>query len=71
MLAYAVSKKGAQKLLQAIIEEGEIALPIDWFLWRNIPKLKILSLHPNLPKPFSLHFWESTFQQKQDRLPLD
>jgi hypothetical protein len=69
-LSYAVSKKGAKNLLESLVREGEINQPIDWYLWRNIPKLNILSLHPESLKPFSLLFIESTFQQKQVRSPI-
>lgn len=69
-LSYAVSKKGAKNLLESLVREGEINQPIDWYLWRNIPKLNILSLHPESLKPFSLLFTESTFQQKQVRSPI-
>jgi len=69
-LSYAVSRKGAQKLLKSLQMGREIDLPIDWFLWRNIPALKVLALHPNCQSPFTLQLMESTFQQKQVRSPL-
>ena len=70
-LSYVVSKKGARHLLQSLRLSREINLPIDWYLWRNIPGLNILGLHPNSLKPFSLNIVESTFQQKQAREILD
>lgn len=66
-LSYALSKRGAQKLLNSLLNGSEINLPIDWYLWRNIPHLKILALHPDTLRPINLEFLESTFQQKQAR----
>jgi hypothetical protein len=69
-LSYAISKKGAQNLLNSLLHSNDINLPIDWYLWRNIPRLEILALHPETLKPVKLELVESTFQQNQARLPL-
>ncbi len=69
-LSYVVSKKGAQNLLSSLLHQNEIELPIDWYLWRNIPKLKILALHPDTLRPIDLEIVESTFQHKQTRQSL-
>ncbi len=70
-LSYMVSKKGAENLLSSLLHQNEIDLPIDWYLWRNIPRLKILALHPDTLRPINLEFVESTFQQKQARKILN
>ena len=66
-LSYAISKRGAQKILNTLSHGKELDLPIDWYLWRNIPNLKILALHPDTLRPVNLELLESTFQQKQTR----
>lgn len=68
--AYIISKRGAEKLLNSVKNSGPIDYPIDWYLWRNRPNLKVYGLPPTSIRPFELEFIESTFQQKQERRPL-
>jgi GR25 family glycosyltransferase involved in LPS biosynthesis len=56
--AYAISRKGAQKLLDSI--EEKISMPIDWHLFRG--RFKSFSFKPMGPKLFALAELESTIQ---------
>ena len=64
--AYAITKKGAERVLNLL--NPEINQPLDWHLWRE-PTLTCLSLKPTSPAPFKLIDLPSTFQS-QLRIPL-
>jgi len=57
-VAYAVSKKGARKILKSI--EKEISMPVDWHVYKN--NFRAFSFKPKGPKPFSRSPVESTIQ---------
>jgi GR25 family glycosyltransferase involved in LPS biosynthesis len=56
--AYALSRKGAQNILESI--QKEISLPLDWHLFRG--KFKSFCFKPQGPKPFSCRELPSTIQ---------
>jgi GR25 family glycosyltransferase involved in LPS biosynthesis len=64
--AYAMTKKGAERVLKSL--NPEINQPLDWHLWRDTT-LNCLSLKPTGPVPFQLIDLPSTFQS-EPRTPL-
>jgi hypothetical protein len=56
--SYAVSRKGAKRILESI--ERKIDMPIDWHLFRG--RFKSFSFKPKGPKLFALAKVESTIQ---------
>ena len=69
-LVYLVSRNGAINLLSALERKENIDEPVDWWLWRNRPNLKMFAINPQITRPFNLANIESTFQQSQKRQML-
>jgi GR25 family glycosyltransferase involved in LPS biosynthesis len=59
LAAYAVSRKGAKKILDSIAQE--ITMPLDWHIFRG--PFNSFSFKPNGPKFFSYIELESTIQK--------
>jgi GR25 family glycosyltransferase involved in LPS biosynthesis len=62
LAAYAISRKGARKILESISDE--ITMPIDWHIFRG--HFNSFSFKPHCPKFFSYVEMESTIQTDRE-----
>jgi GR25 family glycosyltransferase involved in LPS biosynthesis/predicted O-methyltransferase YrrM len=69
MLCYVINRKTAKKILKISSEEG-INMPIDWFIYRQPNLFNAYTLSPLVENPCKLYNTVSTFQLKEEYLPI-